>query len=372
MFNFMRLPPLRRLMLMKAITGGGSWSTISGNPVSFTAKAAPLRQLSVAFSPVQEGTGDPSPDNVRPILGWDSLNVEQRGKNLLTWAETYDKAYYSGEWHGTGDKVTDFTPSTAKWVSVRVLVKGLSAVTVSGMPSVGGVNGVFEFADGTVDYAGRWGSNQHNGTHNVPNGAVYMWMGVQISSTDIRTAYPNAMAESGTTASEYVPYNPLSRSISISLGQTVYSGTVDVVTGVGEIDRKSYQFDGTENWIYESAYSAFQIYGLITDARSMNSNVPNAICSSYIEARKMAASTANATFVLNSNSHTANRLYIKNLAYDASTKSEFAASLIGQTIVYELAEPFTIQLTPQEVESLAGDNTMWSDGDSLTVEYRSN
>ena len=103
----------------------------------------------------------------------------------------------------------------------------------------------------------------------------------------------------------------------------------------------------------------------------MNSNVPNAICSSYIEARRMNASAANGTFVLNSDAHTANRLYIKNLAYDASTKSEFAASLIGKTICYELAEPIPFHVDPQQINSLAGANNMWTDANGdLTVEYR--
>lgn len=39
-------------------------------------------------------------------------------------------------------------------------------------------------------------------------------------------------------------------------------------------------------------------------------------------------------------------------------------------VCYELAEPLTIQLTPQQINSLAGANTMWSDANGdLTVEY---
>ena len=41
--------------------GGGSWTTITGNPVSFTARNAPLRKLSVAFSPKQDLHGYDSP-----------------------------------------------------------------------------------------------------------------------------------------------------------------------------------------------------------------------------------------------------------------------------------------------------------------------
>ena len=343
--------------------------TIVGNPVSFTAKAAPLKQLKVAFSPVQEGSGDPSPDNVRPILGWDSLNVEQRGKNLLS-PETFS-AYQSYTVNADGSITITGGNSTA-WSSDQNIPVFLKAGTY-----------VFSRTNTTGRAAIRSSLNNYGSDLTaVNNGAASVSFALESdayikiklnSGTDIYPLTSFFQIEFGTTASEYQPYNPLSRSISITLGQTVYSGCVDVVTGVGEIDRKSYQFDGTENWTYESAYSAFQIYGLITDARSMTSSAPNAICSSYVEVRRMNASAANGTFVLNSDAHTANRLYIKNLAYDASTKSEFAASLIGQTIVYELATPIPISLTPQEVESLAGDNVLFSDANGdLTVEYRSN
>lgn len=35
----------------------------------------PMPKLEVAIEPVQEGSGDPSPENIRPIIGWDEVNV---------------------------------------------------------------------------------------------------------------------------------------------------------------------------------------------------------------------------------------------------------------------------------------------------------
>lgn len=43
---------------------------------------AKIRSLKVYFSPKQEGSGDPSPENVRAITGWDGVKVEHCGKNL--------------------------------------------------------------------------------------------------------------------------------------------------------------------------------------------------------------------------------------------------------------------------------------------------
>lgn len=56
----------------------------SGNIVTFnTDLSANLPDMKIHFHPVQEGTGDPSPDNVRPISGWDGITITRCGKNLL-------------------------------------------------------------------------------------------------------------------------------------------------------------------------------------------------------------------------------------------------------------------------------------------------
>jgi hypothetical protein len=39
------------------------------------------------------------------------------------------------------------------------------------------------------------------------------------------------------------------------------------------------------------------------------------------------------------------------------------------TVVYPLAAPITYQLTPQQISSLPGQNTIWSDTGDVTVEY---
>lgn len=48
----------------------------SGNPVVIPEYVA-LEKLNIKFSPKQAGTGDPSPENVRPISGYDSVTVTQ-------------------------------------------------------------------------------------------------------------------------------------------------------------------------------------------------------------------------------------------------------------------------------------------------------
>ena len=57
--------------------------TISGNVVSFPDGAAglPLESLVVQVVAVQSGNGDPSPDNIRPISGWNGCNISHSGED---------------------------------------------------------------------------------------------------------------------------------------------------------------------------------------------------------------------------------------------------------------------------------------------------
>ena len=41
---------------------------------------APLKQCKVYFNPIQEGEGDPSPENVRAIKGWTGLTAYRIGQ----------------------------------------------------------------------------------------------------------------------------------------------------------------------------------------------------------------------------------------------------------------------------------------------------
>lgn len=52
--------------------------------------------------------------------------------------------------------------------------------------------------------------------------------------------------------------------------------------------------------------------------------------------------------------------------------TDFKTAVNGTTLTFDLATPAAYQLTPQEVSSLLGQNVVWTDGDSVTVEYRSN
>lgn len=64
--------------------------TVTGNPASFEASGSgKLLSLSVPFSPIQSGSGTPSPDNVRPISGRTGLSVYVSPTQDVADATTY-------------------------------------------------------------------------------------------------------------------------------------------------------------------------------------------------------------------------------------------------------------------------------------------
>lgn len=59
-------------------------NTFTGSVVRFASKfMKPIEKLKATFAPVQSGSGDPSPDNVRPISGTSGIEVTRAGKNLM-------------------------------------------------------------------------------------------------------------------------------------------------------------------------------------------------------------------------------------------------------------------------------------------------
>lgn len=79
----MDLMSRRRALMAKIISLVKRVVTSATGLVSFNTNVEMPTKVTCEFSPVQEGTGDPSPDNARPISGWTGCNVIDTGYNLL-------------------------------------------------------------------------------------------------------------------------------------------------------------------------------------------------------------------------------------------------------------------------------------------------
>ena len=221
----------------------------SGSIASFSdgGDDLPMKSLKVNIVPTQSGSGDPSPSNVRPISGWDSVNV-----------------YIS----------------------------------------------------------------------------------------------PTTLEEDGET-------------ITINLPQTVYGGTLDVVSGELTIDSMRVDM-GSVNWVYSSTYNMF--YATLSP-QPLASVVPSstwyAVCECYKYQDNILTTnrTMDKVCEIGRQGYYINDFLVRDTTFGTSA-SDFKASVSGKYLVYKLISSTTITLTPTQVKTLLGSNNIWSESGTVEVEYR--
>lgn len=364
----------------------------NGSVVSFNdgADSVSVKDLTVAIEPVQSGSGDPSPENVRPITGWTGANVYKVGKNLLkypyvgasgTYAEVPVTVNSDGTltYNGTANATSWYAFFGANTTTVSNLVPlsqlGLEAgdqITIS-TNAVGGRFAIqFNKADGALTSPGLIyvdGAGSTTGT--IPSNAVYVYIGFRFTSG---TAYSGTnvkfQIEKGSSASDWEPYSGTTYSISFGTDAgTVYGGTLDVTTGLLTVDRVGVDM-GTLTWnVYSASYPGF--YCIVQNMpSSVDAGSKTIMCSRYGEIGAMGIGTYfgsdhDKTICRRNNS---NNIMVQDAEYE--TAQAFTTAMSGVQLVYELATPVTYQLTPTEVKTLLEDNNIWADTGDSTVKYR--
>ena len=320
--------------------------TASGAVASFAdgADDIPLKSLVVNIDPVQSGSGDPSPDNVRPISGWTGMTVNASGKNLFDPSLLKDQAAWN------------IIPIYAPVGTVLTMSTNQPEQDTSGLLTHFRIPGGTQSTTTTV-YAG------HPITKTVGEEG---YLEVCQRNRDSINSYADYeyQIEVGSTATPYEPYQGQTIPIDWQTeAGTVYGGHLDVLSGVLTVDMAMVDL-GTLNWSYYvgSTYMMF----ITTDSLGMAQRVGwNGLCSAYPLIETPMASLPDKAI---STRYDDGRLRIGDTSYTDATA--FKAAMTGQTLAYELATPITIQITPHEVRSLLGANNIFADTGDATAEYR--
>ena len=193
------------------------------------------------------------------------------------------------------------------------------------------------------------------GAQTTPNNARFMRF---IVATSYGTTYLNNISINyPSTDHNYHAHSIVY--ISIPLGQTVYGGSIDVVGGKVVVDRAMVDM-GDLAWSYFAQYDCFystEISGVINHAPFISSIYRDA-------ANAGLSALTSGEALLNSNA-----VYVKDTRFTDATA--FKSAVTGQTLVYELATPITIDLTDiPTISTLLGTNNIWSDSGDVSVEYR--
>lgn len=363
-----------------------TWKIVvySGNTVDFT--FYPMVRLSNT-----DATYEPY-ENVCPIEGKTAVTIKREGKNLLKYPYAQTTRTTNGITftdNGDGSITASGTatnnayfycfnrngtklylkPGQYKLSDLSVFGDAFTGVGINYTSSAGQETGVVFTSDATeasfevTDYMSQNGIGVYIRVKKnaVLNNVLFRPM--------IRHVNANA---------EYEQYR--ADTYTVSLGQTVYGGMLNVTTGELTIDTVSETVDGSYSGSYGTVsttaanpngtlfiYRINQAYSAIVRDKAITSKHVNA------SATKNAQTITKGEFVaLPGSSGTVTNFCFVCPDESLTTIAQIRAYLAQHPfqLVHKLVTPITIQLTPTEVTALLGSNTITSDSGGVIVEYR--
>lgn len=141
----------------------------------------------------------------------------------------------------------------------------------------------------------------------------------------------------------------------VSLGRTVYGGTLDVTTGVLTVTHGIVDL-GTLNFTKTTQYG----YTYFTGSPITNKKF-NSICSDYVAVKKARNTLSNGEIGTHNTTNSFEPCIRDDTKADL-TDEQFKTAMNGVQLVYELETPIEVQLTPTQVLTLLGQNYVSHDG----------
>jgi len=338
------------------------------------ADSIPMKSFKVNIVPVQSGSGNPSPNNVRPISAWNSIGVTIAGKSFIDFERLLKK------WGANYTKTEDAFIVTSTGAGYRQpYVFAQKDVNIS----VSAVITDNEGASGwRLDFLNA--NNTLVATLNATTSSVANVMASKIrlnyGTGGNGGTYKDIQVELGSEVTEFEPYNGKTYDISLVSAGAVYGGTLDVISGELVIDRRlinlstsGYTFSLMDAAVYPNNY-VYKNYSIGNMLEKNNSGDITKIVCNYLPS---IARNNVGVGVFQIHDGNANEVRLSFLKED-----RFATWDNLQEWMRSLADPFvlciplddslktTYNLTPTEVKSLLGINNIWSDAGDVEVEYR--
>lgn len=201
----------------------------------------------VGIDPVQSGSGDPSPDNIRPITGWTEISLKHKGKNLLDCQSAYDDMNEDDGWYIESAaykyKLTGLPANTAFTLSC-VLDASMESQSQNRLYLIGSNSGFIDLSQG----AGRYSITKNS----TSDGEIVVSLN-KVCRADIDRASHilNLQVELGSQMTGYEEFRETE--YTIALGQTVYGGSYNAISGIMTVtDGYIASYDGEDlpdEWI---------------------------------------------------------------------------------------------------------------------------
>lgn len=349
-----------------------------GEIASFTnGLAVPYVSVTADINAVQSGSGTPSPDNIRPISGISSVNVKRTGKNLLNGVEAKDYALATFSTSTSGENTTGryYTLLSGypinnvnlfPWLKFKSNTAYTFIAEFAKNNTAYSTNIQFVYSDGTFDSISRVNTSDVVTESEIlvaTSNSSKTLVGVcgRFQSGTSYLYYDHMGVFEGTvTDNSYEPYTGEVKNI--PLNQTVYGGRLNATTGELTITHAIVDM-GSLAWAYNSSANVF--WAVISDMK----RPCNLLCEAYIQSSATnVESMADYEIWNRGYAYNDKNIVAKNTNY--STASDFKTSVTGVHLVYELATPITVQLTPTQIEGLLGTNNVWADTGDIEVVYK--
>lgn len=325
---------------------------------------APLKSCIVQIEPVQEGSGDPSPDNVRPITGWTGCEVQRTGKNLL------DQSAYV------------FQTTTQNGLTYTVQSDGTIHATGTAT-SIGGpaLTNRFNLPNGTYTYLNEASQGIHcayrgqpvsgGSTFSLPNpftvnGTFMVYINLYCKATGTYDLTVHPQIKLGSTATSYEPYQGQTYPITFPTeAGTIYGGYVDVINGELVVDRViasvasvMNKFEGADGYYW---YSTATTLG-IPNISGLNAEL---ISDRFVKSIYITATTSDGKITFYPNN------IIRWKERGDLALADYITYLASNPfrLCYELAEPIHYPITAIDIKTLLGQNNLWADTGDVSVEY---
>lgn len=334
-----------------------------------------MHNVVAEINPVQSGSGDPSPSNVRTISGWTGCNVTRTGKNLLGMSNVLDNAWINtaNTNISTIEGANVFYADVPKNTTVTYTAdKGNRCVIVGFKKRPSTIMG------STYDILIRNGAAQLlTATFNTGE-CEFLAFYFNRDQTNKPT---QIQLELGSSATAYEPYQGTTFSVDWTTeAGTVYGGTLDVTTGVLTVTHQIFQVPHNSSWEINNnaGYVSIASLGLTpstiknpptgTENRTIVRTSwckTNALKAS-IDGWSTAASSSEPQFVVSYDDYL--MLNIGVASPTAAQINQFISD-VGLQLYYPLTTPQTYQLTGQQLKTFLGTNNVWADTGNVSVTY---
>ena len=329
--------------------------SVSGSLVSFNdgGDNIPLKSLIANITAVQSGSGTASPTNQRAITGWSQAQITRTGKNLCPYLEQGQIS------QTTGEEVASDTVRRSGFIRIEAeQTYAFSNLSTSSTQTNRRLR-VFYY-DRWKTYIGNDTTDLYTTSVNVtmPSGVGY----IRFQASGSVLTETNAQVEKGSTPTTYEAHKGIT--VVIPFGDTYYGCVLDVTNGTLTITHGMYDM-GDLAWQYVTATQSTHVF--MYNTSGVKASNFNFICSCYNAVEKTRSILNNLEIGTYNSTNAMDRFCVRDDSYTDATV--FKTAVTGQKIVFELATPVIINLTPTQVATLLGLNNIFADTGDISLSY---